>query len=96
MDTQEQRYDALAFVLDLQPERVNTDLVDLAPLTADDRDALHALIAKHRTETGSAVAERLVRAWPAAADRFTAVVPRDAPKVAELIATAEAAIRSDK
>jgi glutamate synthase (NADPH) large chain len=82
-----------AFVLDLSPTRVNPELVDLAPLTADEQDSLRTLVEKHLTETGSAVAERLVKDWPAAVERFTAVVPRDYKRVMELIRTAEAAGR---
>jgi glutamate synthase (NADPH) large chain len=37
------------------------------------------------------VAERLLKDWPAALPRFTAVVPRDYKRVMELIRTAEAA-----
>ena len=82
-----------AFVLDLSPTRVNPELVDLAPLTADEQEHLRTLVEKHRTETGSAVAERLIKDWPAAVERFTAVVPRDYKRVMELIRTAEAAGR---
>jgi len=82
-----------AFVLDLSPTRVNPELVDLAPLTADEQEKLRTLVEKHRTETGSGVAERLVKDWPAAVERFTAVVPRDYKRVMELIRTAEAAGR---
>jgi glutamate synthase (NADPH/NADH) large chain len=83
-----------AFVLDLSPTRVNPELVDLAPLTEAERDTLRALIDKHLAETGSAVAERLLKDWPAAVERFTAVVPRDYKRVMELIKTAEAAGRN--
>jgi glutamate synthase (NADPH/NADH) large chain len=83
-----------AFVLDLLSTRVNPELVDLAPLTPDEQDALHTLVEKHLTETGSAVAERLVKDWPSAVERFTAVVPRDYKRVMELIRTAEAAGRN--
>jgi glutamate synthase (NADPH/NADH) large chain len=82
-----------AFVLDLSPTRVNPELVDLAPLTVDEQEHLRTLVEKHLTETGSAVAERLVKDWPAAVERFTAVVPRDYKRVMELIRTAEAAGR---
>jgi glutamate synthase (NADPH/NADH) large chain len=83
-----------AFVLDLVPTRVNPELVDLAPLTADERTVLRGLVEKHLAETGSAVAEKLLADWPAAIDRFTAVVPRDYKRVMELIRTAEAAGRN--
>ncbi|MEV4350176.1 glutamate synthase-related protein, partial [Actinoplanes sp. NPDC049596] len=83
-----------AFVLDLAPARVNPELVDLAPLTADEEQTLRGLVEKHLAETGSAVAERLLADWTAAVGRFTAVVPRDYKRVMELIRTAEAAGRN--
>ncbi|GAB2589677.1 glutamate synthase [Paractinoplanes abujensis] len=83
-----------AFVLDLAPTRVNPELVDLAPLTDEEQDTLRTLVEKHAAETGSGVAERLLKDWPAAVERFTAVVPRDYKRVMELIRTAEAAGRN--
>ncbi|WP_308121074.1 glutamate synthase large subunit [Paractinoplanes bogorensis] len=83
-----------AFVLDLESSRVNPELVDLAPLTGEEQDTLRTLVEKHAAETGSAVAERLLKDWPAAVERFTAVVPRDYKRVMELIRTAEAAGRN--
>ncbi|GIF21260.1 glutamate synthase [Paractinoplanes tereljensis] len=83
-----------AFVLDLVPTRVNPELVDLTPLTGDEQVVLRGLVDKHLAETGSAVAEKLLADWPAAVDRFTAVVPRDYKRVMELIRTAEAAGRN--
>ncbi|MBL7256639.1 glutamate synthase large subunit [Paractinoplanes lichenicola] len=83
-----------AFVLDLAPARVNPELVDLAPLTDEEQDTLRTLVEKHAAETGSGVAERLLKDWPAAVERFTAVVPRDYKRVMELIRTAEAAGRN--
>ncbi|MFI1987982.1 glutamate synthase large subunit [Actinoplanes sp. NPDC020271] len=83
-----------AFVLDLDQDLVNPELVDLAPLTDSERDTLRSLVEKHHAETDSAVAERLLKDWPAAVERFTAVVPRDYKRVMELIRTAEAAGRN--
>jgi glutamate synthase (NADPH) large chain len=83
-----------AFLLDLDPSRVNPELVDLTPLTDEERDTVHELLGKHFAETGSAVAERLLKDWPAASADFTAVVPRDYKRVMELIKTAEAAGRN--
>ncbi|ROP29151.1 glutamate synthase (NADH) large subunit [Couchioplanes caeruleus] len=82
-----------AFVLGLDQTLVNPELVDLAPLTADERELLHGLVVKHHVETGSAVAQRLLRDWSTAVTEFTAVVPRDYKRVMELIKTAEAAGR---
>ncbi|KUL24858.1 glutamate synthase large subunit [Actinoplanes awajinensis] len=83
-----------AFVLGLNQDLVNPELVDLAPLTEDERDLLRSLVEKHHAETSSAVAERLLKDWPAAVEQFTAVVPRDYKRVMELIRTAEAAGRN--
>jgi glutamate synthase (NADPH/NADH) large chain len=83
-----------AFVWRLDQNRVNPELVDLAPLTDSERETLHALVQKHFAETDSAVAERLLKDWPAAVEEFTAVVPRDYKRVMELIRTAEAAGRN--
>jgi glutamate synthase (NADPH/NADH) large chain len=84
----------VAFVHHLDADRVNPELVDLAPLTDEERETLHTLVQKHFTETDSAVAERLLKDWPAAVEEFTAVVPRDYKRVMELIRTAEAAGRN--
>ena len=83
-----------AFVLDLDPAKVNPELVDLTPLTDEEQEILHELVQKHYAETDSAVAERLLKDWPAAVAEFTAVVPRDYKRVMELIRTAEAAGRN--
>ncbi|GAA4961285.1 glutamate synthase large subunit [Actinoplanes utahensis] len=83
-----------AFVLDLDQNLVNPELVDLAPLSDEERDVLRGLVEKHHAETDSAVAGRLLKDWPAAVEQFTAVVPRDYKRVMELIKTAEAAGRN--
>jgi glutamate synthase (NADPH/NADH) large chain len=66
----------VAYVLDLRPIRVNSDLVDLQELTDDDSAELLELVTRHRTETESAVAWRLLQDWDAARARFTKVTPR--------------------
>ena len=38
----------VAYVLDLRPERVNPELVDLAPLRESDEEVVHDLLVKHR------------------------------------------------
>lgn len=83
-----------AFVLDLDQSLVNPELVDLAPLTDDERDTLRSLVEKHHAETDSAVAGKLLKDWNTAVEQFTAVVPRDYKRVMELIRTAEAAGRN--
>ncbi|WP_326563228.1 glutamate synthase large subunit [Micromonospora sp. NBC_01796] len=80
-----------AFVWQLDPRRVNPELVDLAPLTVDERVTLHDLVQRHFAETDSAVAERLLKRWPEAVEEFTAVVPRDYKRVMQIMRAAEAA-----
>ena len=87
----------VAYVLDLRPGRVNTEMVDLQPVTSDrttrdggqDDDELLALVRRHHEETGSPVARRLLQDWPAALARFTRVMPRDYARVLAVRSTAE-------
>ncbi|MFC0003227.1 glutamate synthase large subunit [Micromonospora siamensis] len=80
-----------AFVHRLDRSRVNTELVDLAPLRDEERALLHELVQRHFAETDSAVAEGLLKRWPEAVEEFTAVVPRDYRRVMEIMRAAEAA-----
>jgi glutamate synthase (NADPH) large chain len=74
----------------LNRELVEHDLVDLAPLTAEQRMTVHSLLERHAAETGSPVASSLLDRWPTAAAEFTAVVPRAWRRVVEVMRTAEA------
>jgi glutamate synthase (NADPH/NADH) large chain len=80
----------IAYVLDLRPERVNTEMAGLE--SPDDEDAayLRALVERHAAETGSTVAEKLLAEWDSALDRFTKIMPRDYKRVLEAKASAEA------
>jgi glutamate synthase (NADPH/NADH) large chain len=80
----------VAYVLDLRPGRVNPELVDLGPLDADDVAAVQALVQRHRSETESVVARRLLQDWDTAVARFTKVMPRDYARVLDVRARAEA------
>ncbi|MCX8453716.1 glutamate synthase large subunit [Paenarthrobacter ureafaciens] len=71
-----------AYVLDLQPERVNKDALDsgelqLLELDAEDRDIVHGLLTKHLEETESVLAGRLLENFDDTAARITKVLPRD-------------------
>lgn len=83
-----------AFVHHLDRARVNTELVDLAQLGEQEQSLLHELVQRHVAETGSAVAEELLKRWPEAVAEFTAVVPRDYRRVLEIMKAAEAAGRN--
>jgi glutamate synthase (NADPH/NADH) large chain len=63
--------------------RVNHDMVALEGLDAEDRQWLADIVARHRSETGSVVAERLVASWGSAVEQFVKVMPRDYRRVLE-------------
>jgi glutamate synthase (NADPH/NADH) large chain len=76
----------VAYLLDLDPVRVNRELVDLRPVTDDSE--LRALVEQHFKETDSAVATDLLSNWDSS--RFTAVVPRDYQRVLDAMRAASA------
>ncbi|MEZ5291604.1 MAG: glutamate synthase large subunit [Vicinamibacterales bacterium] len=75
----------LAFVLDADggfARRCNREMVDLDPLVQDeDVGLVHELLARHAVLTGSAVASRLLDAWPAVTGAFVVVAPKDYKRV---------------
>jgi glutamate synthase (NADPH/NADH) large chain len=70
-----------AYVLDLRRHRVNGELVELQELDEGDAELLRDLVTRHREETESAVAWRLLQDWEGALTRFTKVMPRDYARV---------------
>jgi glutamate synthase (NADPH/NADH) large chain len=80
----------VAYVLDLRPGRINPEMVDLLPLDADDAAMVEDLVRRHRDETESTVARKLLQDWPAALERFTKVMPRDYARVLAVRKQAEA------
>ncbi|GAB2475481.1 glutamate synthase family protein [Jatrophihabitans fulvus] len=79
-----------AYVLDLDTDLVNRELVDLAPVPDEESERLRSIVAAHHAHTDSPVAAALLADWPSAVARFTAVVPRDFAKVVEATKRAEA------
>ncbi len=79
----------IAYLLDPDPRLVNTELADLEPLSPDDADFLRGLLARHLSETGSAVAAGLLADWDAAAGRFGRVMPKDYKRVLAAASQAE-------
>jgi glutamate synthase (NADPH/NADH) large chain len=67
----------IAYVLDLDPSRVNNQMVGVEPLDADDIAWLHDVVRRHQQETGSTVAEVLLADWGTTLTRFGKVMPRD-------------------
>jgi glutamate synthase (NADPH/NADH) large chain len=72
----------------------NSEMVDLVPLSPDDRMWLKDRITMHRAETGSAVAEELLADWISSAEQFVTVMPRDYRRVLEATEKAIAEGRS--
>jgi glutamate synthase (NADPH) large chain len=79
----------IAYLLDPDPAKVSSEMASLEPLTADDADFLHELVARHQAETGSVVAASLLADWDAAAPRFARVMPRDYKRVLDAAQRAE-------
>jgi glutamate synthase (NADPH/NADH) large chain len=78
-----------AYVLDLEEQRVNREMVDLGPVPDEVSDELHELVRRHAEETGSPVAEQLLDDWSGTLARLTEVMPRDYRRVLEARAEAE-------
>jgi glutamate synthase (NADPH/NADH) large chain len=71
----------IAYLLDPDPRRVNTEMADLEDLGSGDGEFLAGLIGGHLAETGSAVAARLLADWDSALRRFRRVMPKDYKRV---------------
>ena len=69
--------------------RLNTEMVDLEVPDDDDIEWLQDRIQRHLDETDSAVASRILGAWPVESGRFRKVMPRDYKRVLEARARAE-------
>ncbi len=79
----------IAYVLDLPKRRVNTEMVDLDPLDAEDEAFLREAVERHAAETGSVVAGRLLSDWDEALARFGKVMPKDYKRVLSATMMAE-------
>ena len=71
----------IAYVLDLDPVRVNSEMVRLRQPDGEEIGFLAERLRDHREATGSRRAAELLAQWPAAASRFTVVMPRDYERV---------------
>lgn len=80
----------VAYVLDLRPERVNREMVELEALNDEDAEFLREIVDRHLTETGSTVAKALLADWDAALGRFAKIMPTDYKRVLLARAAAEA------
>src|SRR5690606_34198228 len=81
----------VAYVLDLRPDHVNGELVDVGPLREADLPVVRGLLEDHVRWTQSAVARDLLSTWDepeSSAARFSLVLPRDYQRVLDVRAEA--------
>ncbi|MHB1517094.1 MAG: glutamate synthase large subunit [Acidimicrobiales bacterium] len=72
----------------------NAELVDLEPLSSEDRVWLKDRIAMHLDETGSELARLILADWISTSEQFVTVMPRDYRRVVEATKEAVAEGRS--
>jgi glutamate synthase (NADPH/NADH) large chain len=78
-----------AFVLDLDAALVNTELVDVLSLPADQDIFVRDLLSSFEVETGSKVANDLLKKWDENKKRISMVMPRDYARVLAAMERAE-------
>lgn len=83
-----------AFVLDLNPHLVNTEMVDILPVPNDARAELQSWVSKFYAETGSQIAHELLVDFESSIRRFSLVMPRDYARVLQVMERAEREGRS--
>ena len=72
-----------AFMLDINADNVNTDMVDILAVPQDQREILKSHISKFYAETGSDIASELLKSWDESISRISLVMPRDYARVLE-------------
>ncbi len=70
--------------------KVNYEMVEVEQLNDEDREFLRVTLDKHLEYTGSAVAERMLKAWTVELSKFRKVMPIDYKRVLTVMAEAEA------
>ena len=78
-----------AFVLDLDAALVNTELVDVLALPADQEVFVKDLLSNYEAETGSVVAAELLKSWDESKKRISMIMPRDYARVLAAMDRAE-------
>ena len=77
-----------AFVLDLEPTHVNTDMVDVLAVPEDQQVILKTIIENFKTNTDSQIAAEILADWDNTIHRISLVMPRDYARVLEAMARA--------
>jgi glutamate synthase (NADPH/NADH) large chain len=70
-----------AFVVDLDAANVNADMVDVLAVPDDQKDILKDHISKYFAETGSEIANALLKDWEKSVARISLIMPRDYARV---------------
>jgi glutamate synthase (NADPH/NADH) large chain len=78
-----------AFVLDLENANVNSEMVDILAVPADQIGILKENISMFHTETGSEIAAELLKNWDKSLSRISLVMPRDYARVLAAMERAE-------
>lgn len=80
----------IAFVYDLDPDKVNKAMVELMRPDPDDLRWLRDTITEHTGLTGSAIGASMLADWPRRCLAFTKVMPTDYKRVLDAARMAEA------
>jgi glutamate synthase (NADPH) large chain len=80
----------IAYIIDLDPAKVNREMVDVESLDEVDTEFVREQIARHVEETGSALGAAILDQWPTSVSRFSKIMPRDFRRVLQAQARAEA------
>lgn len=78
-----------AFLLDINADVVNKEMVDITAVPEDQRENLRNIISDFHVETGSEIAAELLHDWNSALLRISMVMPRDYARVLAAIEKAE-------
>lgn len=78
----------IAFVLDINPSHVNTDMVDVLAVPIDHSAQLKTIISNFALQTDSLIATALLDDWDNSIKRISLVMPRDYARVLEAMARA--------
>jgi glutamate synthase (NADPH/NADH) large chain len=80
----------IAYVLGLDPAKVNKDMVELQRLEPEDLAWLHDVVTRHAKYTDSTVARSLLSDWPRRSAQFTKIMPTDYQRVLQATRMAKA------
>jgi glutamate synthase (NADPH/NADH) large chain len=80
----------IAYVLGLDPAKVNTEMVQLQRLEPEDLAWLQAVVARHAQYTGSTVAKSVLSDWSRRSSQFTKIMPTDYQRVLQATRMAKA------